>query len=98
MVCHDYLCGPEHIAGAGIVPESSVIREELLIRCGGERFHRRETSEDFIVIAYNPFRLRLLEEYLRKPNMVAEVFSGEMEIRSPREGMPAVCFRPVEEG
>lgn len=93
----DNLSSFEHISGTGIVPESLIVRKEFLIGCQAQGFDRGEILQDIVIVADNPIHLRLLEKYLREPDVVAEIFDREMKISSPREMVPTVYFGPVQE-
>lgn len=64
----------KHIASAGIISESLIIREKLFVGSGGKRLDGRKTLQYILIVSGNSIHLRLLQQYLRKPDSIREIF------------------------
>ncbi len=94
-ILRDDLRGFKEVSGSGIIPEAFVVREEGLEVGSGKRFDRREFFRHALEKPRDPTRLRLLEEYFRKPNPVSAFFFVQIrQPLSPRQIVPAEFLMP----
>lgn len=85
----------EEVSCPGVIPEAFVVREEGFEIGSGKRLDRREFFRHAFEKPRDPTRLRLLEEYFRKPNAVsAFLFAQIGQSLPPRQIVPAEFCMP----